>query len=49
MQNPDSILVQCIADALWGDDADYDWNADTLMAIAEAFQTYRPDLVKEGE
>lgn len=42
----DSTLVQCIADALWGDGADTQWSADTLSAIAEAFREYRPDLVK---
>lgn len=40
-------LVQCVADALWGDGADTQWGADTLEAIAEAFRQYRPDLVKE--
>lgn len=49
MQIPDSTLVLCIADALWGDGADTQWSADTLEAIAEAFRQYRPDLVKEGE
>lgn len=42
-------LVQCVADALWGDGADTEWGADTLEAIAEAFRQYRPDLVKEEE
>jgi hypothetical protein len=39
-------LVQCVADALWGDDADTQWDAGPALGeIAEAFQQYRPDLV----
>jgi len=37
-------LLQAIADALWGEGADTQWNTDTIEAIAEAIQTERPDL-----
>lgn len=39
-------LVESIADALWGDDADTEWGPDTLNAIADAIRTVRPDLAK---
>lgn len=42
--DPDNVLVKCVADVLWGDDSDTEWSADTLDAIAEAFRKYRPDL-----
>jgi hypothetical protein len=38
-------LIQSIADALWGDDADTEWNADTLDAIADAIRLMRPELI----
>jgi hypothetical protein len=38
-------LLNSIADALWGEGADQDWNADTLDAIADAIDTLRPDLI----
>lgn len=37
-------LVQAVADALWGEDADTEWCPDTLEAIADAIQNLRPDL-----
>lgn len=37
-------LLQSIADALWGDGADTEWNSDTIQAIADAINTERPDL-----
>jgi len=37
-------LLQAIADALWGEGADTEWNSDTLQAIADAINTERPDL-----
>lgn len=37
-------LLQSIADALWGEDADKEWSPDTLDAIAEAIIVQRPDL-----
>jgi hypothetical protein len=37
-------LLQAIADALWGDGADTEWNSDTASAIAEAILAERPDL-----
>lgn len=37
-------LLQAIADALWGDGADTEWDSETLQAIAEAIQAERPDL-----
>ena len=40
-------LLQSIADALWGDGSDTEWNADTLNAIADAIRNVRPDLVGE--
>jgi hypothetical protein len=40
-------LLNSIADALWGEDADADWGADTLEAIADAIRTLRPDLARE--
>jgi len=40
-------LLDSIADALWGQDADQDWNADTLDAIADAIRTLRPDLAPD--
>jgi hypothetical protein len=44
--DPGEGLLNSIADALWGDDADESWSADTLDAIADAIRTVRPDLVK---
>jgi hypothetical protein len=40
-------LLQAIADALWGEDADKEWGADTLDAIAEAIMDRRPDLYND--
>lgn len=37
-------LLQSIADALWGDGADTEWNSDTIQAIADAVCAERPDL-----
>ena len=37
-------LLQAIADALWGEGADTEWNSDTASAIAEAILVERPDL-----
>jgi hypothetical protein len=37
-------LLQSISEALWGEDADKEWNADTLDAIADAIRRERPDL-----
>ena len=37
-------LLQAIADALWGEGADTEWNSDTIDTIAEAIRTERPDL-----
>jgi hypothetical protein len=37
-------LLQAIADALWGEGSDTEWNSDTIAAIAEAILTERPDL-----
>ena len=42
--NKNEQLLRAIADALWGDDADTEWNSDTIQAIADAIQTERPDL-----
>jgi hypothetical protein len=39
-------LVLSIADALWGDDADTEWNSDTINAIADAIRNVRPELAK---
>jgi hypothetical protein len=39
-------LAESIADALWGEDADKEWNADTLDSIADAIRTLRPDLAR---
>lgn len=39
-----SQLLESIADALWGEGADTEWNSDTLMAIADAVEALRPDL-----
>jgi len=44
----DDQLVESIADALWGEDADTEWNSDTLNAIADAIRTLRPDLAGEN-
>ncbi len=44
----DDQLVESIADALWGDGADTEWNSDTLDAIADAIRTVRPDLAGEA-
>jgi hypothetical protein len=38
-------LLHALADALWGDGADTEWNPDTIQAIADAIRTERPDLV----
>ena len=38
-------LLQSIADALWGEGADTEWNPDTIQAVADAIQAERPDLV----
>ena len=40
-------LLQSIADALWGEDADKEWNADTIDAIATAIMNERVDLYNE--
>lgn len=40
-------LLQSIADALWGDDADKDWGPDTLDAIADAIMNQRVDLYND--
>jgi len=37
-------LLQAVADALWGEGADTEWNADTIQAIADAIHSQRPDL-----
>jgi hypothetical protein len=37
-------LLQSIADALWGEGADTEWNSDTIQAIADALHLQRPDL-----
>jgi nitrate reductase NapAB chaperone NapD len=37
-------LLHSISEALWGEDADKEWNADTLDAIADAIRRERPDL-----
>jgi hypothetical protein len=37
-------LLQAIADSLWGEGADTEWNSDTIDTIAEAIRTERPDL-----
>jgi hypothetical protein len=37
-------LLQAIADALWGEGADTEWDSETLQAIADAIQAERPDL-----
>ena len=37
-------LLQAIADALWGDGADTEWDSETIQAIADAINTERPDL-----
>ena len=39
-------LLNSIADALWGEDADQEWGADTLDAIADAILIQRPDLAQ---
>jgi len=39
-------LLNLIADALWGEDADQNWSADTLDAIADAILSQRPDLAQ---
>lgn len=38
-------LLQAVADALWGEGADTEWNSDTIQAIADALQGQRPDLI----
>lgn len=38
-------LLQAVADVLWGEGADTEWNSDTLQAIADALQVRRPDLL----
>jgi hypothetical protein len=38
-------LVLSIADALWGDGADTEWNSDTINAIADAIRNVRPELI----
>ena len=38
-------LLHSIADALWGEGADTEWNSDTVQAIADAIRLQRPDLV----
>lgn len=43
----DDQLVESIADALWGDDSDTEWNPDTLDAIADVIRELRPDLAKD--
>jgi hypothetical protein len=42
----DDQLVESIAEALWGDGADTEWNSDTLDAIANAIRALRPDLAR---
>lgn len=42
-------LLQSIADALWGPDADKDWGPDTLDAIADAITNTRPDLYNDRQ
>jgi hypothetical protein len=37
-------LLHSISEALWGEDSDKEWNADTLNAIADAMRLIRPDL-----
>ena len=37
-------LLQSIADALWGEGADSEWDSDTIQAIADAICAERPDL-----
>lgn len=39
------LLLQSIADALWGEGCDTPWSADTTQAIADAIQLQRPDLI----
>jgi len=40
-------VARCVAEALWGEEADKDWNADTLNAIADTIRILRPDLVPD--
>lgn len=37
-------LLQAIADALWVEGTDTEWDSDTIQAIADAIQSERPDL-----
>lgn len=41
--------LRCVADALWGEDADKDWSPDTVQAIADAIMNCRPDIYHEYE
>ncbi len=34
------LMIKSIACALWGTDADHDWNADTIGAIADVLLTH---------
>ena len=45
MTDPQVILA--VFDALWGKDADQEWNADTLDAIADMLMAARPELYKQ--
>jgi hypothetical protein len=38
-------LLQAIADALWSEGGNTEWNADTLDAIADAILMMRPELI----
>lgn len=40
-------LLQSIADALWGANADKDWGPDTLNAIADVIMNQRVDLYND--
>lgn len=42
--NKNAQLLESIADALWGKDADKDWSMDTLDAIVDAIMNQRVDL-----
>lgn len=39
-------MLTSVACALWGDEADYDWSADTTEAIASVFTTEGVTLLK---
>jgi hypothetical protein len=39
--------LRAVADALWGEDAEQEWNSDTTEGIAECIETMRPDIKME--